>query len=245
MSTAKPTDYELWQATINTSKTDPRWHGYDAEIAMAIGEFRSHLGTSAGYVGPSFDLIKAMVWTESGGPTKSAWNARLMQIGNPGDPGFGDLIAGNKGGELILPPTLKSTLTATTVNQPKQNLRAGIAYLLMRAATYETISIFDARDTKKYEYVIKAGDSLDKITQIKGGKQVIPTTITALKALNPGATALLRPGQTLVYKKASMQKVIKSWRTINVKFAADYYNTAEGDPRYADKLNYCISVFKQ
>jgi LysM repeat protein len=239
------TDYEKWQDTIKLSASDKRWNDYDSEITTAIGEFRSHLASTAGYVGPTFNLIKAMVWTESGGPDSAAWKARLMQIGNAGDPGFGDLIAGNKGGELIMPAALAKTLTAATVKDPKTNLRAGIAYLLMRAATYETISVLDKQDTKKYEYVIKAGDSLDKITKVSAaGTQVIPTTISVLMQLNPGADKMIRPGQKLIYQKASMKKVIKSWRTIDVKFAAAYYNTVKGDPKYADKLNYCITFFK-
>jgi LysM repeat protein len=238
------TDYEKWQNTIKTSKTDKRWNDYDEEITLALKEFRTHLSGKAGYVGPTFELIKAMVWVESGGPSSGAWDARIMQIGNSGDPGFGDLISGIKGGELIMPATLAQSLSTTTVSQPKNNLRAGIAYLLMRAATYETISVLDKQDAKKYEYVVKAGDSLDKITRKDArGNQIIPTTIAVLVQLNPGAATMLKPGQKLIYQKASMQKVIKSWRTIDADFAAKYYNTSKGDPRYADKLNYCMTFF--
>ena len=230
----KRTAYEKWQDTIKPAKTDARWNAYDSDIATALTEFATHLSTSKGYVAPKASLIKAMIWTESGGPTATAWSTRPMQIGNSGDPGFSALTGGKEGGELVMPSALKSKLNGTSVNTPGMNIRAGIAYLLMRAATYETISVLDKADPKKYEYTVKSGDSLDKIARDQG------TTLTVLKALNPNASAMIKPGQKIAFQKASMQKVIKSWKTVDVNFAASKYNI--GDSRYADKLNFCLTL---
>jgi hypothetical protein len=230
------TPYEKWQDTIKPAKTDARWNEHDGEITAALGEFRVHLSAiSTGYVGPKASLIKAMIWTESGGRDAPAWQTRPMQIGNASDPGYAALMSDTQGGELILPAGLKAKLTVKTLNTPSGNIRAGIGYLLLRGANYETISVLDKLDTKRYEYTVKSGDSLDKIMRAQG------TTMAVLNQLNPGVGAAIKPGQKLLFQKASMKKIIKSWQAIDVNFAAKKYNTK--DTRYADKLNYCLTFF--
>jgi LysM repeat protein len=230
----KRTPYEKWQDTIKPAKTDKRWSEYDSEITTALSEFATHLaGISTTYGAPKASLIKAMIWTESGGPDAAAWKTRPMQIGNSGDPGFSALTGGKEGGELILPAALKTKLNATSVNTPAMNIRAGIGYLVMRAASYETVSVLDKKDVKKYEYTVKSGDRLEKIAKEQG------TTVAALKQFTPNLSDAIKVGQKVYFQKASMQKVIKSWKTIDVNFAATKYNV--GDPRYADKLNYCLT----
>src|ERR1700739_3964497 len=98
------TKYELWQDTINTSLTDDRWHEYDCDIQRVVREFNNHLSGQSGYRSLDWQVIKAMIWTESGGPGNRAWKRNPMQIGNPGDPGLRALLSGNEGGDLILPP---------------------------------------------------------------------------------------------------------------------------------------------
>ncbi|MFK9743595.1 LysM peptidoglycan-binding domain-containing protein, partial [Escherichia coli] len=83
-------------------------------------------------------------------------------------------------------------------------IRAGIGYLLTRMAKFSIQSVPDA-DTKVYDVTVKAGDSLDKIARAQG------STLTELRALNPGASAL-KPGQVIKYRKAAMQQVITGWR---------------------------------
>lgn len=109
--------------------------------------------------------MKAMMWVEAGQGTTSG-NPTPMQIGNPGDPGLGALLAGKEGGDLILPPSVRRGLTVSAVTTiPYYNIRAGIGYLLMRMANFKIKSVPDA-DTRTYEVTVKAGDSLDKIARV-------------------------------------------------------------------------------
>lgn len=228
------TPFEKWQATIQQSKSDPHWNDYDATIVAIVNEFNTRLAaTRTGYPGLDWHLIKAMVWTESGGPTTAAWTSRPIQIGNPGDPGLASLLSGKEGGDLILSNDLKVALKAST-STPELNIKAGIGYLLMRAATFAYKSINDPTDSKIYEAVVKPGDSIDKIA-----KQNHTTTET-IKAMNPTALVMIKPGQKLRYQKASIQQVITAWQTIDPQFAAVRYNS--GDPLYRQKLEFCLSV---
>lgn len=106
--------FGLWQATIDAALIDRRWHAYDCDIQAAVNRFNRHLTGTPNYHLLDWRMIKAMVWTESGGPTNRAWNTRPIQIGNPGDPGLRALFSDQEGGPLILPPELKNQLTLAT-----------------------------------------------------------------------------------------------------------------------------------
>lgn len=178
-----------------------------------------------------------MVWTESGGPDHRAWRSNPIQIGNPGDPGLRALLSDKEGGPLIIPLELKDKLTiASAASAPQLNICAGIAYLLMRLAQYSFGTVLDPADTKVYETVVKAGDSLDRIARVNR------TTIDTIKRLNLGK-AQLRVGQTLKYQKASVQKIIVRWNVAIPATIATRYNI--GDPEYAKKLEYCLAVMRK
>lgn len=231
------TRYELWQDTIDTAITDSRWNEYDCDIQRGVAQFNRHLFSTAGFISLDWRLIKAMIWTESGGPDHRAWRSNPIQIGNPGDPGLRALLSDKEGGTLIIPPELKNKLTiATAAGSPQMNTRAGMAYLLMRLAQYGIGTVPDEQDKKVYEIVAKAGDSLDRIARANS------TTVDTIKRLNPG-THILRPGQTLKYKKATVQKIIVRWNMANPSTIAMRYNV--GDPDYAKKLAYCLTVMQK
>ena len=59
-------------------------------------------------------------------------------------------------------------------------------------------------------------------------------------SLNPTALVMIKPGQVLKLKKASLQQVITGWTAITTDFAASRYNI--GDPQYKQKLEYCLSL---
>ncbi|MGF6370831.1 hypothetical protein OKW40_003581 [Paraburkholderia sp. RAU6.4a] len=69
------------------------------------------------------------------------------------------------------------------------------------------------------------------------------TTIDTLKKLNPTAT-VLRPGQVLKYRKASVQNAVTSWRPMSAPVIAERYNGG-GDPNYARKLDYALSMVRK
>lgn len=243
MTTKYPTaakarsSYELWQDTIGASLKDPRWHMYDCDVQRIVAEFNRHLSGRGGYFPLDWRLIKAMLWTESGGPDNPAWRKNPMQIGNDGDPGLAALLSGKEGGDLIMPADLKRTLTSTSARGSTQmNIYAGTAYLLMRMARFDIGTVSDDKDCNIYEVVVKTGDSLDKIARTNG------STIDTLRKLNQGAS-ILKPGQTLKYQKASIRKIIVGWGMVTTSAIATRYNV--GDPAYAKKLDYCLSLMRK
>lgn len=230
------TGFEKWQDGINKAVGDAKWNAWDCEIQMAVNEYNRHLSGTAGYMSLDWQIIKAMVWVETGA-NNSEWNSKPMQIGVAGDPGMTSLLSDKEGGDFILPTAWKGKLTTGSVRTiPAHNIRAGIGYLLMRMANFEHKSQLGA-DSKVYEVAVKSGDSLDKIAKAQG------STVDALRKLNP-TVAVLQPGQVLRYQKASVQRVITSWRHISTALIAQRYNGG-GDPNYARKLDHALSLVRK
>lgn len=183
-----------------------------------------------------WQLIKAMLWVETGADNPE-WKTKPMQIGVPGDPGLASFLSGKEGDDAILPSSLRGRLTLASARTiPTYNIRAGIGYLLMRMANFELGSVVGA-DKRVYEVNAKAGDSLERIAKTNG------TTVDVLKRLNP-ATSALRPGHTLKYQKASVQRVIIRWRHISTASIAIRYNGG-GDPNYAKKLDFALALIRK
>ncbi|WP_338767270.1 LysM peptidoglycan-binding domain-containing protein [Massilia sp. METH4] len=232
----RQTKYEQWQNTIDEAINDSRWHRYDCDIRRTVNIFNSHLSGN-GYTSLDWQYVKAMIWTESGGPDNPAWRENPMQIGNEGDPGLRALLVGNEGGELIMPTSLRQRLTiASVTTNLRHNIEAGVAYLLMRHARYDIQTVKDANDKRIHSVMVKAGDSLDRIARKND------TTVEILKTSN-GAHVFLRPGQTLQYQKAALRKVIIGWELITPASIAKRYNV--GDPSYSRKISYCLEVIRR
>ncbi|AJY12389.1 LysM peptidoglycan-binding domain-containing protein [Burkholderia dolosa] len=228
------TGFEKWQDGIDKAVGNTRWDSWDCEIRMAVDEYNRHLSGTAGYRPLDWQLIKAMVWVETGAESRK-WGSNPMQIGNPGDPGLRSLLAGNEGGDLIIPAAWKDRLTAgAATTMGAYNIRAGIGYLLMRMANYAIKSVPDS-DSATYEVNVQAGDSISKIAKAKG------STVEIMQKLNPAAH-ILRPGQTLKYRKASLRKVIVGWKIITTSSIATSYNV--GDSMYAKKLDYALALIR-
>ncbi len=224
-----------WCAGLAKAVDDPKWGFWDCETQVAVGEYNKHLAATPGFVALDWQLVKSMLWTETGANSPQ-WRTKPLQIGVPGDPGLSSLLGGKEGGELILLPEWQSRLTANAVKTiPEYNLRAGIGYLLMRLSNseYRTVVADGATITK---VTVKSGDSLDRIARAQG------STTDLLKRLNPAA-AVLRPGQVLQVQKASVQRMITGWKPITTDNIADLYNGG-GDSNYARKLDYALSLVK-
>lgn len=229
--------FDRWKDTIDTALTDRRWHEYDCDIQQVVNEFNRHLAGTAGFHSLDWRIIKAMIWTETGGPTNPAWLSNPMQIGNPGDPGLRALLFGNEGGDLVLPPDVRKRLIGTTIRgNPVMNMRAGVGYLLMRLAHYRIGTVQDPADCNVYTLEVRRGDTYATLARANG------TTVDTLKNLNRGA-APLGQGQTLRYQKASTGKMIASWDLPTSQRIAIRYNV--GDAEYAAKLDYCMSVIRK
>lgn len=189
-----------------------------------------------GYPGVDWKLAKAMVWVESGGPKNPAWNSRVMQIGNSGDPAHGVLKSGTEGSSVIMTDALWQAIKTQSIDQPVLNIRAGIAYLFTRMAYFATGTVRDSDDTRIYVEVIRHGDSLEKIARRVG------TTVEILASMRKESTStVLRVGEKLQYYKASQATVIQRWRPWDYPTIADRYNGG-GDPAYAEKLEYVHTI---
>ena len=227
--------FESWQEGLKNSSGDKAWDAYDCEVQTAVSEYNSHLGGTSGYSALDWQLIKAMLWTESGAASPQ-WKIKPMQIGVPGDPGMSSLLAKNEGGEVILPPRLRDSLSSGTIRTiPALNIRAGIGYLLMRMASFEYQSVREP-NSRVEEVKVENGDSFDKIARRAG------STVEVLRELNPGVNGLHKD-QLIKVQKASVKKVIVRWRPITTSTIAHRYNGG-GDPNYTRKLDYALSLVR-
>jgi|GEM_PF-408639 len=228
---------KAWKTGIDQGALDPKWDQWDSVIQEAVNTYNQYLAETPGYVALDWKFVKAMLWTESGGGSP-AWNSNPMQIGAyEADPGMNALlsISGDEGGNLIIPPEFKEQLTKNIIQKiPEANIRAGIGYLLMRAAKYANKRVLEQNPTIQ-EIVVRAGDNFEKIAYKNG------STVDAIKELNPGIKPEnLQIGQIIKFQKASMQRVIVEWEPINATFALNRYNGG-GDEKYALKIDYALS----
>jgi hypothetical protein len=160
-----------------------------------------------------------------------------MQIGVTGDPGLAALLSPDGGGVRIIPAAWRGKLKMSSARTiPTYNIRAGIGYLLMRAARFEHQSVV-GDDGTVYLAEVRRGDSLARVAQRHG------TTIEILRSMNP-SLVVLHQGQSLKYRKGTVERVITGWRNLDVAQVARLYN-GFGDPRYAQKLDYAYALVNQ
>ncbi|MDI2091680.1 LysM peptidoglycan-binding domain-containing protein [Commensalibacter oyaizuii] len=240
-----------WQTTID--RTSIAWDEYDDDIRNIVNQFNQHLRSTPEYHDLDWRLIKAMIWVETG-QHSSQWHFKPMQIGNNGDNGLKAVINIRKikqkngknkivsdGAELIIPPAFAQDLTyknkAEIQKNPQLNIKAGIAYLLLRHAKFKYRTRLDV-DQQLYVVQVKRGDTLTQIAKDK------LTTIGILQSLNRGVrTRYLQSGTWLIYRKASIQRYICGWHSITFASIAKRYNV-KGDLYYAKKLQYIFQKFK-
>ena len=87
---------EKWQDGLNTAVGNAQWNAWDCEIQLAVNEYNRHLAGTAGYVPLDWQLIKAMLWVETGADN-AEWKTKPMQIGVPGDPGLASFLSDKEG----------------------------------------------------------------------------------------------------------------------------------------------------
>ncbi|NHZ63362.1 hypothetical protein [Massilia genomosp. 1] len=127
-----------------------------------MNEYNRHLGTTPGFSRLDWRFIKAMVWTETGGASPQ-WKRKPMQIGVPGDAGMMALLGEKEGGNLIMPPNIRASLTAGSIGtNPSHNIRGGIGFLLLRMANYAHVSVREP-GSRVQEVKVGLGDNFDKI----------------------------------------------------------------------------------
>ena len=122
------TGWEKWQSGIDSATDDARWNAWDCEIRTAVGKHNRHLSGTPGYRLLDWQLVKAMVWVETGA-VNADWNYKPMRIGAPCGAGLSAFLSGKKGGDLILQTAWTRLLTTETVRSiPSPNIRADIGY---------------------------------------------------------------------------------------------------------------------
>ena len=211
---------QKWKDTVNRGIDDARWDEYDDLIKKEVNRLNVQLAKTPQFVKMDWLFIKAILWTESGGPDNESWKTRVMQIGNPGDPAYKVLKDGEEGSLLIMDSALYNDFKKgkNTIDKPEVNVKAAIAYLYTRMAKFENKSTYDEKDTKVYDYKVIKGDNSSAIAKKVG------TTLDELNSRNPGMKAMIKPGQVLKYRKASMRLAIAGWRTVSTVEIASRYN---------------------
>lgn len=222
---------QKWKDTVNRGIDDPRWDEYDTFIKDEVKKLNFKLAHTPQFLKLNWLLVKAIIWTESGGPENPSWKKRVMQIGNRTDPAYKVIQDGKEGSDLIMEPALRKDLHL--IDNPKVNIRVGLVYLFTRLAKFQYKSIPDPKDKKIYEYKVLKGDNLSVIAN------KVSTTLEELKNHNPTAKSMIKPDQILKYRKAKISQVIVGWRTISTAEIANRYNGG-GDPDYKAKLNYVL-----
>ena len=223
---------DKWKATVRAGIDDPAWDEYDGVIKLEISGYAVRFSVALKLPHVDWLLVKAMLWTESGGPSNPSWKTRPLQIGNPGDPAYAVLKSGAEGSARILTPELAQAVR-TQIDDPKVNVKAGIGYLYTRMARFDLQSIVDEADPKVYVHTVKAGENLSRIAAAVG------TTVAELERSNPTKRQVLQPTDQLNYRKARMGLVVSGWRPFTSMQIAERYNGG-GDPEYAAKLDYLM-----
>lgn len=228
---------EAWKRTVEDGVTNKAWDAYDQTIKAEVSAYNTRFAKTPNYKAVEWKLMKAMTWVESGAQS-SDWKTFPMQIGKlPKDAGYSVIKGLKDGADVIMSDALKKDIKDGSINEPKLNVRAGIAYVFVRMAETKFDSIYDETDKTTHEYTVLEGDSLDKIAKKVG------STLDVLRRLNPSVT-ILRSKQKIFYRKASFRRVIKDWKTFDTKTVARQYN-GKGDPDYAAKLDYVLELFKK
>lgn len=227
-----------WTNTIDTSKTEPNARVYDSTLQQLVGDYNKRLEATPGYVAVDWKLTRAMAWVESGGPKALAWSGRVMQIGNPGDPGLEAVKNGEGVTSLVVPKTTRDRLAsadARTINEPFFNIEVALAYLWVRMCKSEMGTIVD--DPALRDHTLGSGENASVVAQKEG------TTVADIQASNPGVNLdKLHPGDVLRFHKAHTGRKIIGWHAFTPDVIAAKYNV--GDASYAEKLRYVMEALK-
>lgn len=225
-----------WTNTIDTSLNDPGARIYDATIQTIVTEYNTRLEKTPDYGPADWKLIRAMAWVESGGPKAAAWNARVMQIGNSGDPGYSALQKHEGATTAVVARATLDKLAALRpgqINEPLFNIEVGIAYVWVRLCKTDVGTIVDDPALRDHT-VAKGGEIASNLARAEG------TTLSDLREANPGVNLdRLKGGDVLHFHKSHTGRRIVGWYAFTADNIARKYNV--GDPAYADKLRYVMS----
>ena len=204
--------FDGWKAHLNEEYMKEGWNVYDQAVRGAVDSYRNFHKGKSGYVGPSWQLIKAMLWVEGGGPHFPEWKVRPMQIGaiygGHADGGVFD-VCNKPEMAWIAPPEMRQKFNVGAIrNMPELNIKAGLALLHLKLA------VFGHKPGK----VEVRGDDY----AFSGNRQKVRDT-----RLPPPP----RPPKV---------KYISAWLPFCPVTIYQRYNM--GDASYASKLEYCLTL---
>ncbi len=161
------------------------------------------------------------------------WNSRPMQIGNSGDRAIDDVLGHDAHwkaiAELIIPPEYRYLNIANIRANPKENIIAATAYILMNSCTFATATFVQDKDIKEVEI------SRDLNSYAKLAKAT-ESTIDTLIRLNPEKHPnRLQLGDRLRYQPAVRKMMIYRTEPLDAASLAALYNVS-GDAHYGAKL---------
>ena len=269
-----------WTDTMDAGLSDKAWDEYDDLIIGETNHYNLTFNSAPGYKKVNYLLFKAMMWTESGGrnhPDKQ-WFTHPMQIGrfakDEGYPalkdaadhchqqrktvGYSSKLA-TKDTErdvliLVMSDDLKEKLRGGKINEPRLNIRAGMAYMMGLLARSDAKSVTDG-SSRPEEAVLKEGESFDSVAKRLGSTpEAIHQENGGLKTKDKWETWVqrgkdrrfvsdrdLRPGDRFKVPKASLQRLIVRWIDFTPEAAQSLYNRK--DTSYAEKLRYVLGLF--
>lgn len=232
--------FKKWKDSLDKARDNPRFFELDKTIIDTVNTYNKHLSNTPNYKPLDWKLIKAMILAESTSFETNAWRTRPLQIGNSGDPGLRSLLEGNEGGYLIIPPAWQNgRLTiSSALNNQTDNIRAGVGYLLMKAANRDIRRIEDPKGEILETSVTPTLNSAWKIAQAFG------TTVDSLKEVNAKKKIYinnLQINQKIYYRKSSMRKVITGWKKIDKNTVYNLYNKNKKS-NYSEKIDYAIEI---
>jgi hypothetical protein len=224
---------KYWEETAIASLRDPRSDEYDKVLIDELDSYNRRFGATTDFRDLRLFLFKALLLTESGGPSNYEWKFRPMQIGNPGDPGYEVLRRHAENSAMIMSERLQHDIATQSIDEPVLNIRAAIALILTMAGRFRRRSELERDDGRVHIHVVREGESLVDISLDN------KTTVEEIKALNPGLGPTLHDGQQLKFRHAHWVTEIVGWRDVDVAFLASRYN-GDGDPDYAGKISYLL-----
>lgn len=229
------------------NEQNENWNKYDQFIFKAMSEMNNYLSKYPQYYQLNWLWIKGMLWTEGDANDHiDEWEHRPLRIGAPGDQGGPAVISRSEAISLIIPPgsEWQGITLGNIISNPHINIRAAIVYLMNKLSKSDIVSVDDPKDKTVYTVKISSTEGHSTFEAIAKDERRIGTTVDILKRENPSVNPIkLHNGQELRYCKGSMQRVITGWVfPILPETIAKKYNGG-GDPLYAEKLSYVLSLF--
>jgi hypothetical protein len=226
--------FNAWKREIARQHTKPGWNLHDESIQRTVRSYaRFHAGKS-GYIGPPWQLIKAMIWTEGGGPGfGDEWRLRPMQIGvvirGKQDPGIFDVIKPSTA--IVVPPDIFRGFSVDGIRtNAEANIQAGLALLHLKLAS------FSHRPTSTTSAAAIPAKHQGKLNNPSSVLSTATQTATSLETTpSPLSKSHLPQRKT--------ERYISAWAPFCPVILYQRYNI--GDAAYASKIEYCLSLIHQ